>query len=125
MAVIDVVFPELPELPDHAVAWLDEDGRRALAEEIAGELRDVEGLVRRCEARKVALLDLADRTGVAGLDGHRTIRSYASATINWSNSECTHIARTVQLLRDLPEIADDLNGGEIAIAPVRELDRKS
>ena len=123
MAVIDAVFPDLPVLPDDAVAWLDDEGRRALADEIETELRDVEGLVRRCEARKAALLDLADRTGVIGLDGHRTIRSYAAATINWSNAECTHLSRTVQLLRDLPEIADDLDAGVIAIAPVRELAR--
>ena len=110
-------------MPDDAVAWLDDEGRRELADEIETELRDVERLVRRCEARKAALLDLADRTGVIGLDGHRSIGSYAAATINWSNTECTHLSRTVQLLRDLPEIADDLDAGAIAVAAVRELAR--
>ena len=120
--MIDVVFPELPVLPVD-VAWLDADGRRALADEIEGELRDVERVVRRCEARTAALLDLAERSGVVGLDGHRSVGSFAAATVNWSNAECTRLARVVGLIRALPQIADDLDRGAIAVAPVRELAR--
>lgn len=122
MLVIDVEFGDLPAASNDD-GWLDPELRRALADAIADELRDVEALMRRCEARVAALLDIAERSGVHRIDGHRTITSYAAATVNWSNAECIHRARTVNLVRALPEVADDLEAGDLAVAAVRELAR--
>lgn len=119
MAAVEVEFSELPDF----TAPVDADERKAIADELASDLQDVERLMRRCKARVVSVLDRADRLGVYSVDGHRSIRSWAAATVNWSSRECRDRARIVHLVRDLPSVADDLAAGTIAIAPVRELSR--
>lgn len=119
MTAVEVDFSELPNF----TVPIDADARKVIANELAADLRDVERLMRCCEARVVSILDRADRLGVYSVDGHRSIRSWAAATVNWSGRECRDRARTVHLVRDLPSVADDLAAGTIAIAPVRELAR--
>jgi len=99
------------------------DGRYAAADELARRLQNLERDVRFCEARIAAVLDEADRLGVYSIDGHRDIRAWAAANVNWSRRETLERSRTVTLLRDLPELAEDLKYGEVGVAQVRELAR--
>jgi len=77
MTAVEVEFSELPDF----TAPVDADERKAIADELASDLQDVERLMRRCEARVVSVLDRADRLGVYSVDGHRSIRSWAAATV--------------------------------------------
>lgn len=110
---------ESPEFPG---ADLPED-RYAAADELARQLQNLEQTVRFCEAKIAAVLDQADRLGVYSIDGHRNIRAWAAANVRWSNRESLERARTVTLLRDVPELGEALTYGEIGVAQVRELAR--
>jgi len=110
------------DFPDLPVADPPDD-RYAFADQLTARLQDLEEIVRWCEAEIITVLDHADRLGVYSLDGHRNIRSWGAANMNWSNRESLDRARTVTLVRDLPEIAAELTNGVIGIAQVRELAR--
>jgi hypothetical protein len=91
--------------------------------ELAARLQDLERVMRRCEAAVVSVLDAADRRGVYSVDGHRSIRGWAGGTVRWSPGETLARCRTVQLLRDVPAVGEQLAGGLVGVAQVRELAR--
>lgn len=78
---------------------------------------------RRNEAETVAVLDEADRRGVFSVDGHRSIRPWAAATVRWSDSEIRDRCRTVILVRDVPDVGVELGAGRLGVAQVHELAR--
>ena len=123
MTAVVVDVPELPELGDPAAVWFDPEDRRVLSDQLAARLQAVDVLARWCEAELIATLDVADRHGLYSVDGHRNIRSFAAANVNWSNAQCRDRARAVHLLRDVPGVAVDLAEGKIGIAQVYELAR--
>jgi len=116
MTTLVLDFPDLP-----AADPLDD--RYAFADQLVTRLQDLERIARWCEAEIVTVLDHADRLGVYSIDGHRNIRGWAAGNVNWSNRESLDRARTVTLVRDVPEIGTDLTNGDIGIAQVRELAR--
>lgn len=93
------------------------------AAELAQRLQMLERQMRRCEAAMVAVLDHADRRGVFSIDGHRSIRGWAGATVRWSDAETRDRCRTVALVRDVPDVATELTAGRIGVAQIRELAR--
>ncbi|MGH9138442.1 MAG: DUF222 domain-containing protein, partial [Acidimicrobiales bacterium] len=94
------------------------DGR-ALAE----RLQHLERLQRTLEHAVVGVVRSADRRGVWTDDGHRSVRGWCQATVNWSYGETTHRIRTVTVLDDLSGVDEALAGGEVGVAQVRELAR--
>lgn len=91
--------------------------------DLRGELQDLECQLRRCEAEMIEVLDRADRAGVFALDGHRGLRGWAGASVRWSEAELRDRCRTVRLVRDVPEVLDELRYGRIGVGQVREIAR--
>ena len=116
MTTLVLDFPDLP-VEDEGTDWLRH------ADALSERLADLEQVVRWCEAEVVDVLDRVDRLGVYSVDGHRNIRSWAAANVKWSGRETLDRARTVTLVRDVPEIATELAAGRIGVAQVRELAR--
>ena len=75
--------------------------------ELAERLQQLERLHRRVEHAIVSVVAEVDRRGAWAVDGHRSVRGWCQATVNWSGAETTHRIRTVQLLSDLDGVADD------------------
>jgi hypothetical protein len=96
--------------------WLDD-------RELAIRLQDLERLARRIEHAIVATVATADRRGAWVEDGHRSIRGWCQATVNWSGAEATHRQRTASLMRDCGAIRLAVAGGDVGVAQVRELAR--
>lgn len=92
-------------------------------EELGGRLQDLEWMMRHFEAAMIAVMDEADRRGAYSVDGHRSIRGWAGATVRWSDAELRDRCRTVTLARDVPEVVSELTAGRIGVAQVRELAR--
>jgi uncharacterized protein DUF222 len=90
---------------------------------LAARLQDLERLQRRVEHAIVAVVGEADRRAVWAVDGHRSVRGWCQATVNWSGAETTHRIRTVRLFADLDQLADALAAGTVGVAQVRELAR--
>ncbi|MGI9031983.1 MAG: hypothetical protein ACR2HP_18670, partial [Ilumatobacteraceae bacterium] len=112
---VDVLFESVSEL-GLALDQLDGQG-------LASRLQDLERVVRRAEAAIVSVLDTADQRGSWKADGHASVRSWARATVRWSDPEVRDRTRTVTLVRDAPAIAEELAAGRIGVAQVRELAR--
>lgn len=119
-----------PERPWQSAVGRDEFGvslpvseERRTEQEVREQLQDLERQMRRCEAEIVEALDEADRTGSFRLDGHRTLRQWAGATARWSEVELRDRCRTVKLVRDVPEVLDELRSGRLGIAQAREIAR--
>jgi hypothetical protein len=118
-------------LADACAAYLDDAGRVGAAGYLAGlddtglaeRLQDLERLQRRVEHAIVAVVAEADRRGAWAADGHRSVRGWCQATVNWSGAETTHRIRTVKLLSELDAVADALATGTVGVAQVRELAR--
>ena len=119
-----------PERPWYAVCGRDEFGaslpvseERRTEREVRERLQDLEREMRRCEAEMIATLAEADGTGSFRLDGHRTLRQWAGATARWSDAELRDRVRTVRLVRDVPEVLQELRAGRVGIAQIREIAR--
>ena len=91
--------------------------------QVRERLQDLERQMRRCEAEMIETLAEADRTGSFRLDGHRTLRQWAGATARWSGADLRDRCRTVRLVRDVPEVLDELRSGRLGIAQTREIAR--
>ncbi len=65
--------------------------------ELAHRLQDLERLARSVEHAIVTCVDEADRRGLWAADGHRSVRGWCQATVNWSGAETSHRLRTVAL----------------------------
>ena len=118
------VVTEVGEAPrarfdDLVVAKCDAIDGRALGE----RLRELERLARRVEHAVVGVVGEADRRGVWAADGHRSVRGWCQATVNWSGVEAVHRVRTVALFDGVGEVSDALGAGSIGVAQVRELAR--
>ena len=96
------------------------DDRRT-EQTVRERLADLERQMRRCEAEMIAVLDHADRSGSFSLDGHRSVRGWAGATVRWSEAELRDRCRTVRLVRDVPAVLAELRGGRLGIAQTRGL----
>ena len=106
-------------LDDLAVAVPDAMDGRALAR----QLQELERLARRVEHAIVGVVGEADRRGVWAADGHRSVRGWCQATVNWSSAEAIHRVRSVALFDDIRQVSDALATGSIGVAQVRELAR--
>jgi hypothetical protein len=91
--------------------------------ELAQRLQDLERCQRRLEHAIVTVVGEADRRGVWAEDGHRGVRGWCQATVNWSGAETGHRIRSVRLLEEFGQVADALACGEVGVAQVRELAR--
>ena len=119
-----------PERTWHTACGRDEFGvslpvsdERRTEREVRERLQDLERQMRRCEAEMIETLAEADRNGSFRLDGHRTLRQWAGATARWSDTELRDRCRTVRLVRDVPEVLDELRSGRLGIAQTREIAR--
>ncbi len=86
-------------------------------------MQQLERLDRRIEHAIASVVAEVDRRGAWAIDGHRGVRGWCQATVNWSGAETTHRIRTVQLLSDLDGVAEALAAGAVGVAQVRELAR--
>jgi hypothetical protein len=91
--------------------------------ELAERLQAWELVVREAEQQIAAIVAEAHRSGVWALDGHRSVRGWCQATVNWSYGETTQRIHTATLLGDCAEVDKALAAGEIGVAQVRELAR--
>jgi hypothetical protein len=91
--------------------------------DLAERLQVLERLSRQVEHAIVAVVAEADRRCVWAIDGHRSVRGWCQATVNWSGAETTHRIRTVRVQSDLRGLADALASGKVGVAQVRELAR--
>ena len=119
-----------PERTLNSVVGRDEFGaslpvceQRRTERVVRERLQDLERQMRRCEAEIVATLAEADRSGSFRLDGHRTVRQWAGASARWSDAELRDRVRTVRLVRDVPEVLDELRAGRLGVAQTREIAR--
>jgi hypothetical protein len=96
--------------------WLDD-------RELAARLQDLERLARRVENAIVTTVATADRRGAWFDDGHRSVRGWCQATVNWSGADTTHRLRTATLLNDCGAIGLAFAGGDVGVAQIRELAR--
>lgn len=95
----------------HTVAQLDD------------ELRQIELEHRALEARRAALLAVAESRSVHAVDGHHSIRNYVRATCNSSRPETTRQVRLARLINALPVVGDAVAAGRIGVAQAGELAR--
>jgi hypothetical protein len=79
-------------------------------------LQVLERLSRQVEHAIVAVVAEADRRGVWAIDGHRSVRGWCQATVNWSGAETTHRIGTVRVLSDVRGLADALASGKVGVA---------
>jgi hypothetical protein len=91
--------------------------------QLANRLQDLERVHRRVEHAIVGVVRAADRRGVWAEDGHRGVRGWCQATVNWSYGDTTHRLRTVTVLDDLAAVDDAFAAGAVGVAQVRELAR--
>ena len=94
------------------------DGR-----DLAACLQELERRQRSLEHAIVSVVAEADRRAVWAEDGHRGVRGWCQATVNWSGAETTHRVRSATLLTELAAVDEALALGEIGVAQVRELAR--
>jgi hypothetical protein len=121
--VIDVSeLDETPTLGEQVAAltadlhWLDD-------RQLAARLQQLERLARQVEHAIVATVTTAHDTGAWIEDGHRSVRGWCQATVNWSGAETTHRLRTARLVSRCGTIASALAAGDVGVAQVRELAR--
>jgi hypothetical protein len=73
--------------------WLDN-------RELTTRLQELERLARRVEHAIVTTVAVADRRGAWAEDGHRSVRGWCQATVNWSGADTTQRLRTARLIAD-------------------------
>lgn len=86
-----------------------------------GELRRLEVLAREVEARKLAVLAVAELRQVPAVDGHRSTQAYVRATLN--QPAAAAIVRRARLLGDFPDVGEALMTGRIGVAQVDQIVR--
>jgi hypothetical protein len=91
--------------------------------ELAARLQQLERLARQVEHAIVATVTAAHVHGAWIEDGHRSVRGWCQATVNWSGAETTHRLRTARLVDRCDAIAMALAAGDVGVTQVRELAR--
>jgi hypothetical protein len=81
----------------------------------------IERARRELEAAYVTVLDRAESTRRYDADGHAGVRGWASALANTGSVELHRRLQTMRALRDLPDVAAALAGGEVGVDQVREV----
>lgn len=89
--------------------------------EIDAALRQIELESRRVEARRAAVLAVAEAQRSYAADGHRTMRNYVAATCNSSPATNLRERRRAQLLGASEEVGEALLIGRIGVSQVDEL----
>lgn len=102
---------------------LDETGRLAVLPALRQRLRDAidepsraEGLL---EAEAATFLNQVERIGAYGADGHRSAKTWARATCNWSGAEAASILKVGRMFARFPSAAVAAKNGELGVAQMR------
>lgn len=86
-----------------------------------GELRRLEVLAREVEARRLAVLAIAELRQVPATDGHRSTQAYVRATLN--QPAAAAIVRRARLVGEFPVLGEALLAGRIGVAQVDQIVR--
>ncbi len=125
----DVPNPPLPDglstgaLRDAVQAMADVARAHTSIAELSRWLHELERLHRTVEAAIVDVVGHVHRTGVYGLDGHLTVRSWTRATCRWSEAEQRARVASARLVDAFPQVGNELAAGRVSTAAVRELAR--
>ena len=91
------------------------------ADEAAAEIAGLEREARRLDARRIALLDRIDRTGVYAADGHVSARVMMRLHAHLSGPEASQRDQVMKCLRDLPAVAASYADGLVGTDQVRRI----
>ena len=91
------------------------------ADAAAAEIARLERDARRIDARRIALLDRIDRTGVFVTDGHFSAKVMMRLHAHLSGPEASQRNRVMKCLRDLPSIAECYGNGLVGTDQVRRI----
>lgn len=73
------------------------------------------------EAEGATLLNQVERMGKYGADGHRSAKTWARATCNWSGAEAAAILKVGRMFARFPSAAEAAAIGELGVAQMRAL----
>jgi len=91
------------------------------ADAAAAEIARLERETRRLDARRIALLDRIDRSGVYRTDGHFSARVMMRLHAHLSGPEASQRDRVMKCLRVLPSIAESFCDGLVGTDQVRRI----
>jgi hypothetical protein len=89
--------------------------------ELDRALVEVERARRQVEAAYLAVLDRADTTGRYAIDGHASIRGWATALANVAPTETHRRLQTMRATRDVPDLLTALADGRIGVDQARDI----
>jgi hypothetical protein len=104
-------------------AMADEARAHASIGALSSWLQELERLHRTVEAAMLDVVGHVHRTGAFVADGHLSVRSWARATVRWSEADQRARVSAARLVDAFPQVADELAAGRVSTAAVRELAR--